>query len=161
LNHPPLEKALGRLLRDLPASIHAENFIINVTVINMPGFTNVTISGGSIGALNASGIQTVHSIDMKIGELLKDSSSQDFANALTALTEAIGSSTSTLTEQQRVMALQQLEALGQQATTPSSQRNAGIVSALVNTLANVCAGAGGLAAAWQMWGPAIGKFFGL
>jgi hypothetical protein len=116
-----------------PKRAAAERFIINVVVIHM----NLThISGGVIGALNVGGIQTVQSIDLKIGELLKDPNSQDIANALKELTEAIASRPNTLTEQQRDMALQQLELLGQQASVPANQRSGPIVHALVNTLAN-------------------------
>jgi hypothetical protein len=158
---PSLDKELRRLLRELPERFHAETFIlnVNVTVNIMPNFVN--ISGGSVGALNLSGLQIVESIDMKIGDLRKDTSAADFADALKALTEAIGSPTNPLSEQQRILALKQLNALGKEATTPAGERNEGVVHALVNTLANVCAGAGGLATVWATWGPAISKFFGI
>ena len=147
--------------RSRPERSGAEPFFVNVyiAVINMPeNFVNIT--GGTIGALNVSGTQTVHSIDMKIGELLNNPNSQEFAKALKEMTEAMLKA-SALTESQREMALGQLEVLGQQASAPADKRNKPTLNALVNTLANVCAGAGGLAAAWQMWGPVINKFFGV
>jgi hypothetical protein len=150
-------KDLLAMVREARGYLTVENFTIQVNYV-----TNfVNISGGSVGALNLSGVQIVERIDMKIGELLKDSNSQDFATALKGLTEAISSSQEHLTETQRNDALGQLELLGQQASLPSDKRSRPMLSALVNTLANVCAGAGGLAAAWTLWGPAITSFFGM
>jgi hypothetical protein len=131
-----------------------------VTVIKMPdNFVNIT--GGNFGALNVGGMQVVHSIDMKIGQLLKEPDAAEFAKALKELTEAIASKANPLTESQRQMALEQLDVLGQQASSPADKRSKPVLNALVNTLANVCAGAGGLAAAWQLWGPVVTKFFGV
>jgi hypothetical protein len=150
-------KDLLAMIKEAGGCLIIENFTIQVNY--MPNV--VHISGGSVGALNLSGVQIVERIDMRIGDLLKDSNSQDFANALKALTEAISSSTERLTETQRNDALGQLELLGQQASLPADKRSRPMLSALVNTLANVCAGAGGLAAAWTTWGPAITAFFGV
>jgi hypothetical protein len=157
LPRSPNGKDFDGFIREDPERPITQNFFINV--FYMPNFTN--ISGGTVGALNVSGLQTVGSIDIKIGDLLKNPGSQDLANALKALTEAISTSADIRTEPQRIMALQQLDALGQQASVPAAQRNGAIINALVTTVANLCSGAGGLAAVWQTWGPAISKFFGM
>jgi hypothetical protein len=150
-------KDLHDLIREAKGVLYIENFTLQVNY--MPNVVN--ISGGAVGALNLSGVQIVHSIDMKIGELINKPGSQDFAKALRALTEAIASNTDALTEDQRNMALGQVELLGQQASLPAEQRSKPMVGALVNTLANVCAGAGGLAAAWTTWEPALRAFLGV
>jgi hypothetical protein len=150
-------KDLLAMVKEAGGVLIIEKFIMQENY--MPNI--VHISGGSVGALNLSGVQVVERIDMRIGELLKDPNLETFANALKSLTEAISSNTERLNETQRNDALGQLELLGQQASLPADKRSRPMLSALVNTLANVCAGAGGLAAAWTTWGPPITAFFGV
>ena len=40
-----------------------------------------------------------------------------------------------------------------------SETEKGIIKPLIDSLAGVCSGAGGLATVWQTWGPAIVRFF--
>ncbi len=141
------------LSREAPEQVLVEVFI---TMVDNRNFTQ--ISGGVIGALNTGGVQIVESIDQTIGQLL-NVGADDLGKALKALTEEISSST--LSEQQRNELLEQVEELGRQAILPAEQRRKGIIKPLVDSLAGVCSGAGGLAAVWQMWGPTIAKFFGL
>jgi SAM-dependent methyltransferase len=109
-------------------------------------------------AVEGEQLPLLQSIDQKIGQLLS-TDSDDLGRALKALKEGILSSS--FAEQQCSELLEQVEALGQQATLPAEQRKKGIIKPLVDSLAGVCSGAGGLAVVWQTWGPAIGKFFGL
>ena len=64
-------------------------------------------------------------------------------------------------EVQRNDLLEQVELLGDQAAMAKEQRKKGQIKPIIDSLANVCAGAGGLAVVWQTWGPVIIKFFGM
>jgi hypothetical protein len=119
------------------------------------------ISGGVIGALNVGGVQAIQSIDVTVGQLLQNAETQDIAQGLKALTEAITDQSQPLSDTQRSDLLEQVEVLGQQATAATEKRKRGIIKSIFDSLANACAGAGGLAVVWQTWGPAISKFFGL
>lgn len=150
-----------RLIPDAPQPNPVEQFFyhVNITVNNVQNSTH--ISGGVVGALNVNGSQVVNSISIKIRELTNNPESRDVANAFQELMEAITSELNPLTEPQRGEALQQVEYLAQQASAPANQRSAGMVSAAMNALANTCEAAGGLATAWQIFGPTISGFFGM
>jgi hypothetical protein len=130
------------------------NFII--TGNTMAAFLNL----GQIGNLNYQGIQIAHSIDAHIGKLAEDPDTRNVADALKELTQAIGAEAALADEQRREL-LEQLELLGEQARAPAEQRKRGIIKPVIDTLAGVCTGAGGLVAVWTTWGPAIKLFFGI
>lgn len=123
---------------------------------------NVThISGGAIGALNIGGTQTIKSIYMNVGQLMSNSESQNLGEALKVLTEAISSTSDIASDRERGELLEQIEILGQQALLPKEQHKRGVIKAVVDSLAGVCAEAGGLAAVWQTWGSTISSFFSI
>jgi hypothetical protein len=148
-------KELAALLRELPEHITSVTFIIGDR-ITMANFTNL----GTIGNLNYQGVQVADSINTTVGELTKHKDTEDIGNAIRELTKAIGEE-ATLSEKTRKDFLDQIEFLGAQAKTPADQRKEGFIERTINTLSGMCAGAGGLAAVWATWGPAISKFFGV
>ena len=145
------------LVRDQPEQVRPEQFLIMVSIV----VNTAHISGGAVGALNVGGIQTVTSIDMKVRQLMSSSGSQNIGEALKALTQAISSTHDISSDQKRGELLEQIEVLGQQAVLPKEQHKRGVIKAVVDSLAGVCSGAGGLAAVWQTWGPAITRFFSI
>jgi hypothetical protein len=121
----------------------------------------VNISGGNFGALNIGGVQTIQSIDMKIGQLLAQPDARDLAEALRQLTEAViaePAGTPGLTQEEL---LEQIEGLGEQATRPPENRKRGIVKATFESVAAACNAVNGLAGVWRICGPTIRGFFGL
>ncbi len=104
-------------------------------------------------------MQIAESIDVKIGKLRE--ADNGIADALKALTVAVAAETVPVSEDQRNELLEQIEMLSEQAAMSGEQRKKGLIKPAIDSLASVCTGAGGLAAVWQTWGPAIMKFFGI
>jgi hypothetical protein len=142
-----------QLIRDAPDKLTINFFVLRG--VTMVDFRNL----GTIGNLNFQGIQLAESIDVKIGELRAQEGNDDIANALKELTTAIDKEN--LVEEQRNELLEQIELLGDQASVPKDQRKRGQIKPIIDSLSGVCAGAGGLAAVWQVWGPVVMKFFGV
>jgi hypothetical protein len=120
----------------------------------------VNISGGNFGALNIGGVQTIQSIDMKIGELLAQPDARDLAEALRQLTEAVIAEGADISAVTREELLEQIEGLGEQATRPPENRKRGIMKATFESIAAACNAANSLATVWRTCEPAIREFFG-
>jgi len=102
---------------------------------------------------------SITGIQGSVNTLLQDKGTENFGKALDALTEAIKKENN-LDDDKRSEVLQQINFLGQQATMPIEKRQGGLIKPIIDTVSGVCAGVGGLAAAWVTWGPVISKFFG-
>jgi hypothetical protein len=158
------------------------NFLLNTGVIQVSGrdSTSVAAAGGSqvgvvstgeraimttftnlgqIGNLNFQGIQVANTINASVGELLQNNSTKDVGNAIRGFTKTVGY-TPQLSDNDRKELLEKIELLGSQATIPPEQRKSGLIKPVIDSIAGVCAGIGGLAAAWATWGLVISKFFG-
>lgn len=144
---------LGRFIRENPDKLTISVFIIGSVTVG--DFKNL----GTIGNLNFQGTQIAESIDVKIGKLREEDNG--IADALRELTVAVAAETVPLSEDQRNELLEQIEMLGEQAAMPMEKRKKGLIKPIVEALASVCTGAGGLAVVWQTWGPAIMRFFGI
>jgi hypothetical protein len=126
---------------------------IIMNLVNMPG--------AIVANLNVGGAQSVGNIDQKIGELRTKDETKAFADAIKDLTEAIAKAPAAeIDDQKRQEALEQVEALAQHATVPKDQRKRGAIRPYIDSLAGICAGAGGLTEVWHAVGPAIRLFFG-
>jgi hypothetical protein len=115
---------------------------------------------GPIGSLNYQGVLAAGSINASVEELLKNKETEDIGNAIRELTKAITLEPS-LNDETRTELLEQVLLLGSQAATPAEQRKLRIIRPIIDAIAGVSAGVGGLAAAWGTWGAVITKFFGL
>jgi len=129
-------------------------------VIAMSKTTNLNIADSTIGNLAIDSQQTIGSIDQKIGALRSEGAARSVAAALATLTEAVTASPDLATPADREDLLEGIDALLEQAGQPATARKRGRVKPLIDSIANLCSSAGGLAAVWQEVGPAITGFFG-
>jgi hypothetical protein len=173
LEMPILSTAAGKKWEGSPqrlASMNLPDFFAFIQenadrIIIIPLFVNgamtmVEFSNlGTIGNLNFQGVQLAESINVKIDRLKEQDGNDDIANALKELTTAIDKAT--LPDEQRNDLLEQVELLGDQASLPKEKRKKGLIKPVIDSIAGVCAGAGGLAVAWQLWQPVIMRFFGM
>jgi hypothetical protein len=95
-----------------------------------------------------------------IGQLKADQDAKQLTDALAQLTEAIAKSQQ-LAEKDREVALGGIQALLQQTKAPPAERNIGLFKPIIDSIAGICGGAGGLITVWQAVGPAIVAFFGV
>jgi len=79
---------------------------------------------------------------------------------LAQLTGAIATSQA-LAEDVRKDVLDGIQVLLEQAKAPPAERKRIVFKPIIDTIANICGGAGGLFTVWQVAGPAIGAFFGI
>jgi len=122
--------------------------------------TVFNISGGSIGLLNAGNIEDVENIAVNVNSL-QQTGNVDPAEALKSLTEATLSS-SEISSEKRQELLDLLSELSEQASlVPEQRKKPGVLRAFVSGTGTAFEAAGGLAAAWATWGPAILHFFGV
>ncbi len=147
-------KELAALLHEIPQHITTIKFVVkikegDVTTTNIIGNQNF----GQQIANSITGIQG------NVNALLKNKDTEDIGKAIDALTDAINGEAA-LADENRSELLQQMEFLGDQAATPIEKRKGGLIKPIIDTLSGVCAGVGGLAAAWATWGIVISKFFG-
>ena len=102
---------------------------------------------------------TLGNIQQSIGSLSKDAATADVGNALKQLLDAVQAEP-TLPESKRKAAIKQIEKLSIEATKPREERESWVTGPLVNTVAGLCSGAGGLATLWPIIGPTLTAFFG-
>lgn len=158
-SHEELKRLVRNAIREAAHLLRPVNFTINVYFkVNSPTFIKITDS--QVGQLNSDSIVTVDSIDIKIGTLRR-TRHQDIADALKGLSEAIIALKKNASEHEKEMLLGQVSYLSEQATLSEDKRNPGVIDATLTKLATTAGALGGLASAWQTWGPAISKFFGL
>ncbi|MDZ7337362.1 MAG: hypothetical protein ONB30_02345 [candidate division KSB1 bacterium] len=113
----------------------------------------------TLGVLNTGEIENVHSISVNVSTL-SDSGFPEVANALKILTEAIADSQE-IASAQRAELLEQIEELSSQAARkPGERTKAGVIKAILTSLATTLSAAGGLAEVWSTWGPVVTRFFG-
>jgi len=122
---------------------------------------NLSIADSTIANLAIDSQQTIGSIDQKIGTLKSEAAARSVAAAFAALTEAVTASPDLASPADRQDLLDGIEALVEHAGQPAAARKRGRVKPIIDSIANLCSGAGGLAAVWQACGPAITGFFGL
>ena len=146
-------KALRALIRET-TDIEPTNIYIEKVVI-VTNFTNL----GQIANLNSQGYQVAETINANVGQLQQNSGTKEIAEAIRNFTEAIGAET-TLSDLKRKYLLDQISLLGAQAAAPAAEREPSLIKPIIDTMSGVCAGIGGLAAAWATWGIVISKFFG-
>jgi hypothetical protein len=144
------------LQRSLPQGMRGPLFMVEFV---MTGDTTTFTNLGPIANLNFQGIQVADSINAHVGELLQNKETENIGNAIRQLTKAIGGE-SRLADSERKELLEQIELLGSQAAMPIEQRKRGVIRPIIDSISGVCAGIGGLAAAWATWGIVISKFFG-
>ena len=148
-----IPKDLETFVREIPEHVtHISIYLIGDGAV-MSIFTNL----GNIGNLNYQGMQIADSINGTVGELLKNKETEDVAAALRELTKAIAAEAS-LSHTNREELLQKVDFLGSQAAAPVAQRKKGLIKPIIDSVAGVCAGIGGLAPAWATWGPVLSNF---
>jgi len=164
----PKQAILDRFLGQINHAMGAIHLYVGEGEIVMgdknvsPGSTT-TFSGSNFnfGAVNTGeGEINIGTINQGIDGLLKKDETKKVGEALAALTKAIQSDNSIDKENKQIL-LEQLEEITQKASGPPEKRKKGAIKPLIDSFAGLCAGAGGLAAVWQTWSPAIIGFFGL
>lgn len=158
-SHEELKRLVRNAIREEVHLLRPVNFTINVVCnVNSPTFIKITDSQGV--QLNYDSIVTVDRINIKI-ETLRQTRHQDIADALKGLGKAIVALEKNASEHEKEMLLGQVSYLSEQATLVEDKRNPGVIDATLTKLATAAGALGGLASAWQTWGPAISKFFGV
>lgn len=119
----------------------------------------MNIFSGQFGFLNTGVLQNVNSIRVNVENLQREGE-EEMAEAFGKITEAIGNSA--LDDETKEEALEQVEALAEQAALPEESRSSrGVIKAVFAALGDTMSAGGGLAEIWSTWGSAISKFFGL
>ncbi len=120
---------------------------------------NLTVISGSVGNLNAGGIQTIESIDVTLSNLVQNPQSKDVGEAFKKLTEAVAGNNDIPAELKNDT-LEQLKFLADHAPDPSKSKIS-VVKSVIDTVSSVFSNADKLTAIWQECGPTILSWFGL
>lgn len=131
----------------------------NVT-INIMTNNEATIIGSNVGSFSQASIASIEGIETNIGSL-KQGNSEKVAEALAALTSAIETSKELESTKARDELLDQLKFISDHALQPPEKRSSGVVKSVLSGFGQGCQALGGLAAAWQTWGPVITAHFGI
>lgn len=163
-------KALATLLPERKERVTEIHYITNAEIHYHIDRVNITVKEGSVSNTTTTIIgnqnfgqqiaELIVGIQGNVATLLKNTDTEDVGKALEALTAAIKKEPG-LADDKRTAVLQQVNFLGQQAAMPVEKRQGGLLKPIIDTVSGICAGVGGLAAAWVTWGPVITKFFGL
>ncbi len=120
--------------------------------------TNINFNNSQVGFLNSGQIQNVESIAVNVSQL-QDSGSNNIAEAIKQLTQAVTASQE-LQDTDKTIVLEQLEELSKQAVLAPEQRaKSGVLKAIAMGIPTTLAAAGSCAEAWSRWGPVILDFF--
>jgi len=132
----------------------------DMVVIDKSTDASVHITG-SVGAFAQSGaVQIVTgSINQNITSLQNNPDTKAAADALKQLADAIAASAEIPSERERKRHLEDIDELTAQAARPKAEREKGVFGPILDRLAGLCSGAGGLAAIWSVAGPTITAFF--
>ena len=121
---------------------------------------NLSISSSTIGILNTEEIKDVEKININISALANSPQTEEIAEALKSITEAVALS-GTLSTEKKSDIIEQVEEISRQALLPPEQRSKGVIKATLGGIAAGLGAAGGLAEVWSTWGNKIITFFGL
>jgi hypothetical protein len=117
------------------------------------------ISDSNIGVLNTGEIKNVENLSSNI-KILEGKGQADVACALTNIAQAVLDSNE-LADTQRTAVLAQLDHLGKEAAQSEDKRTPHVViKPIFDAIGTTLSAAGGAAAVWSTWGPAIRAFFG-
>jgi hypothetical protein len=125
--------------------------------------STTTFSGShqTFAGVNAGpGAIHVGNITQNINSLVNNNKTKEVGEALAALTSAIQSDANIDATKKQDL-LKDVDKLTQHAAEPPEKMDKGTIKSLIDSFAGLCAGAGGLAAVWTTWGPAISRFFGV
>jgi hypothetical protein len=154
-----LTRLMDRILE--PSSII--NFVIvekgDARIMTEESKPSISVHG-PVGALVSGGTAIIGTINQTIGELLDKPETQSVGTALKALFTAIEAEKN-IDEPLKIELLEHLDEISTKAAQPPETIKKSTMKSIVDSFANLCAGAGGLAVVWQTWGPALRGFFGL
>jgi hypothetical protein len=148
--------ALDRV-REAPVVI---NFIqVEKIVVDQSQSPSVSVRG-NVGMITTGGTVTIESVNQTIGALIDKSETKSVGAALKALSDAIKMESSVDNDKKTAL-LEHLDEISTKASQPKDSIKRSVLKSTIDTFAGLCSGAGGVAAVWQTWGPAIRVFFGI
>lgn len=130
------------------------NFFFNIMTKN-----EATIIGSNVGSFSQATIASIEGIETNIGTL-KQGNTEKVAEALAALASAIETSKELASTKARDELLEQLKFISDHALQPPEKRSSGVVKSVLSGFGQGCQALGGLASAWQTWGPVVMAHFG-